>query len=367
MTLRLDSIEAFPICIKRKEKLQGGTFAYGDYQSVIVRVSCDGETGWGEAMTRFSPKATASLIVDSFAGILGSQSFDSPGEAWSELWSVLRARGHTRGIDVEALSGVDIAVWDAYGKLKHKPIARLLSSRSKVSIPAYAGSVFASRGPIDVQIEKARAAGLCGVKVKVGFGVEKDLELLRIARKAWKDGMLVGDANGAYDAHSALRLCSRVGNLNLSWFEEPVPPDDISGYRKIAAKTEVPIGAGETWFVDDFDLPLGEQLVDIVEPSVSRSGGIGVSWRIGTRAKKFGIRYSPMIGMNSALSLAASLQIAAASSNCRETEFDPYGNPLVSELCPGFPKFKRGELRVPTGQGLGVEVDLDFVKKNVLA
>ncbi len=364
--MRVESVNAFPIRIKRRGSLLGGTFAYGDYQSVIVRVSCDGETGWGEAMTRFSPKATASFIVDSFAEILDRKTFDSPGEAWRELWTALRVRGHTRGIDVEALSGVEIAMWDVYGKLKREPIGKLLSSKNRVSIPAYAGSVFASRGPIGVQIEKAREAGLRGVKVKLGFGVDRDLDLLRSARKAWKDGMLVGDANGAYDADSALKVCRLVGNLELAWFEEPVPPDDMNGYRKIAKGTEVPIGAGETWFVDDFDLPLREHLIDMVEPSVSRSGGIGVSWSIATKARKLGIGYSPMIGMNSALSLAASLHVAAASSNCKETEFDPYDNPLVSELCPGFPRLKRGELEVPTGHGLGVEVDFGFVKKNLM-
>jgi L-alanine-DL-glutamate epimerase-like enolase superfamily enzyme len=364
--LRIDSIDAFPLGVRRRERLLGGTFDYGDYQSVIVRVICDEVIGWGEAMTRFSPKASASLIIDSFAKILDKKTFDSPQEVWNELWATLRVRGHTRGIDVEALSGIDMAMWDVYGKIKREPIARLLSSKNRVSIPAYAGSIFASRGPVDIQIEKAREAELRGVKVKLGFGVDKDLELLRSARKLWRDGMLVGDANGAYGADSALKICRRAGKLELAWFEEPVPADDISGYRKIAAKTGVPIGAGEAWFVGDFDVPLREHLVDIVEPSVSRSGGIGVSWRIATKAKKFGIRYSPMIGMNSALSLAASLQIAAAASNCRETEFDPYGNPLVSELCPGFPRLKKGELEVPKGHGLGVEVDFDFVKKNLL-
>ncbi len=366
MSLRVESLNAFPIRIKRRDRLQGGSFAYGDYLSVIVRVSCDGETGWGEAMTRFSPKATASLIDDSFAEILDRKTFDSPGEAWRELWTSLRLRGHTRGIGVEALSGVEIAMWDAYGKLKREQIAKLLSSRSRFSIPAYAGSVFASRGPIGVQVEKAREAELRGVKVKLGFGTDRDLDMLRSARKAWSDGMLVGDANGAYDADSALKVCRRVGNLGLAWFEEPVAADDLNGYRKIAASTEVPIGAGETWFVDDFDHPLEEHLIDTVEPSVSRCGGIGVSWRIATKARKLGIGYSPMIGMNSALSLAASLHLAAASSNCRETEFDPYDNPLVSELCLGFPTLKGGELQVPRGHGLGVEVDFGFVKKNLL-
>ncbi|HLQ03477.1 MAG TPA: enolase C-terminal domain-like protein, partial [Nitrososphaerales archaeon] len=150
------------------------------------------------------------------------------------------------------------------------------------------------------------------------------------------------------------------------WFEEPVPPDDLDGYRKISRDDDtLPLGAGETWFVSDFSQPIEEKLIDVVEPSVSRCGGMGVAWRVSRDAARRGIRFSPMLGMNSAVSLAASLQLAAAAKNLVGVEYDPFGNPLLNELSPGFPQLRAGKIQVPNGNGLGLEVDMTFVKKNI--
>jgi len=365
--LRVESVKAFPIRVKMKEKLVAGSFTYSDYQTVLVRVSCDGETGWGEAMTRSGPKATALLIEDYLGQIVAGKEFRTPPQAWQTIWEILRVRGETRGVEVEGLSGIEIAIYDAYAKLKKSSLAGLLSQRIVKDVPAFAGSLFSSRGSLKEQAKVAKSLGLLGAKVKVGFGVEGDFERLSEVRKVWDECELVADANGSYDATTAIKVAKRVEKLRLAWFEEPVPADDIDGYRDISKGSSTPIGAGEAWFVSDFEAPLKEKLIAVLEPSVSRCGGVGVVWDVSREASRHGIGFAPMVGMNSSISLAASLQLAAISENLVGVEFDPFGNPLLDQVCPGLPRIDDGKLILPGGYGLGIDVDMSFVKRNLVA
>ena len=359
--MRVRSVEAFPVRVKAEERLKGGTFSYASYQAVIVRAEVDGVQGWGEAMTRFDPGATA-LLVRYFGKTVEGKEWDGEGSAWEAVWRELRIRGHTRGTDVEALSGIDIALHDCRGKLERKPLGRILSGRAAGEVPAFAGSLFESRGPLETQVAASKAKGLSGAKVKVGFGVEEDSRLLRRVRALWEDGMLVADANGAYDSSTALRACDAFSDLDLAWFEEPVLSDDVAGYRALkGARTR--IGAGESWFPGDFHIPLAEGLVGVVEPSVSRCGGVKVEAEVAREAAARGISFSPMTGMNSGVSVAASIHVASAFRSAG-VEFNPFANPLQTELVRGLPEPKGGRVEVPAGDGLGVEVDERFLKEH---
>ncbi len=357
--MKVDAVEAFPMKLKVNESLRGGTFSYVHYQTVIVRVTADGVQGWGEAMTRFDPEAT-SLIVRYLGKLAEGKEFQDARDAWLQLWRELRVRGHTRGTDVEALSGIEIALQDCVGKLLRKPLNRLLSPNPAPEVPVFAGSLFASRGPLKEQVAFAKEKGLLGAKVKIGFGVDEDRKTLEEVRRSWDRGMLVADANGAYDAKHAAEACEAFADLDLAWFEEPVLSDDFEGYASLRG-SKVRIGAGETWFAGDFDRPIEEKLVGVVEPSVSRCGGLGVVMDVARRARVQGIDFSPMTGMNSAVSLAASIHAASASPSVG-VELNPFVNPLQSELASGLPEPHGGKVGVPSGYGLGIEVDMRFVR-----
>lgn len=359
MVMKIESVESFPMRIRSREHLTGGTFSYTHYQTVLVKAEVDGVEGWGEAMTRQDPEATSLLVRYLSKEMVGMEFPDVRG-AWERAWRGLRVRGHTRGTDVEALSGIEIALYDCVGKIEGKPLSKLLSPGAGEQVPVYAGSLFSSRGPLAQQVEAAKAAGMAGAKVKIGFGVQVDSRTLARVRRDWPEGMLVADANGAYGEEEAVRACEAFSGFGLAWFEEPVLSDDLGGYSRLRGKG-VKIGAGESWFVDDFNQPIEEGLIDVVEPSVSRCGGIGVEAKVGIRARDRGMGFSPMTGMNSAISLAASLHIAASTGSVG-VEFNPFGNPLQSDLASGLPAPRMGNVRVPSGPGLGLEVDVRFVK-----
>ena len=270
--MKVESVEAFPLKIRVGERLQGGTFGYSHFLTVLVKATADGVEGWGEAMTRSDPRATALLVKHVASGSVGQEFEDGTG-AWGTAWTELRGRGHTRGTDVEALSGIEIALYDSVGKLLKTPVCRMLSGTCAQEVPVFAGSLFSSRGPLERQIELSKGKGLAGAKVKIGFGVEEDTRVLREIRTLWPDGMLVADANGAYDSKTAKKACSAFGPLGLAWFEEPVLSDDLEGYAALTG-SGVRIGAGESWFAGDFRQPIDGRLVGVIEPSESRCGGI---------------------------------------------------------------------------------------------
>jgi D-galactarolactone cycloisomerase len=359
LSMRLQSVEAFPIRLRMGENLRGGSFTYTHYQAVLVRVSVDGVEGWGEAMTRFDPDATA-LIVRYLAKVMLGMEFEEVRQPWDRSWRELRIRGHTRGTDVEALSGIEIALYDAVGQITRMPVGSMFSARPAKQVPVFAGSLFTSRGPLEDQVEEAISKGLAGAKVKIGFGASEDRRILKTVRRKWPNGILIGDANGAYDARGAARACKAFADLGLAWFEEPVLSDDIEGYARLKG-SPVKIGAGESWFVDDFRLPIEQKLVGVIEPSVSRCGGVGVQIGVARRAAKMGISFSPMVGMNSILSLAASIHAASVCPSVG-VEYNPFPNPLQTELGEGLGKPSKGTIEVPGGPGLGITVDSRFVK-----
>ena len=357
--LRLESVEAFPIKLKIGESLRGGTFSYAQYQTVIVRAEVDGVEGWGEAMTRFDPDATALIVRYLAKDMLGTE-FEEVNQPWARAWRELRIRGHTRGTDVEALSGIEIALYDAVGHILDRPLGALFARHPRQRVPAFAGSLFESRGRLEDQVDEAMSQGLAGAKVKIGFGVEADFRALETVRRRWPGGMLVGDANGAYDVNGAEKACRAFAELGLAWFEEPVLSDDIEGYARLR-RSGVKIGAGETWYVGDFQVPVEQKLVGVVEPSVSRCGGIGVQIDVARRAARKAISFSPMVGMNSILSLAASIHAASVCGSVG-VEYNPFPNPLQTDLGDGIARPSGGSIEVPKGPGLGVTVDRRFVK-----
>ena len=361
MTVRVDSLTPFPIRIRAKESLRGGTFSYTHYQTVLVKASVDGVEGWGEAMTRSDPDASA-ILVRYLGTKVADQEFSSVKEALDAPWRELRVRGHTRGVDVEALSGIEIALQDAVGKIRGVPLCRMLSDRPAKDVPVFAGSLFASRGPLEDQVEFVKANELGGAKVKVGFGVEKDAGILQKVRGLWPEGMIVADANGAYDAEGARKACSRFSSFDLAWFEEPVLSDDLEAYARLKG-SEVRIGAGESWFAGDFQGPIDAGLIGVIEPSVSRCGGVLVEAEVARKAKGRGIEFSPMTGMNSIISLAASIQIASAVGSVG-AEYNPFPNPIQADLGSGLERPRRGRVRVPDRPGLGIDIDQRFVRAN---
>ncbi len=287
-------------------------------------------------------------------------------ELWDRIYvgAGVRLFG-SRGIGVVALSGVDIALWDILGKVKNTPIHQLLSNSPRNKVELYATALYPDQ--IGGDVEKAlsyAARGFRGVKIKLGFDLDSDLERVRAVRAAvGKEFPLMTDANMGYDLKVALRAIPLLRECGAGWLEEPLFVEDIDGHAELRSRSQVPIALGEnlhTRFA--FQEYILRGAVDILQPDVARAGGISEVKEIGTLAEKHGLPLS-LHTYGDAVGLAASAHMAAALKNSTVMELDCTYNPLQTALLREPLKVQGGTLIPPQGPGLGIELDPDALAK----
>ena len=338
----------------------------GDWTSieiVVVEVeTAQGIVGVGECLARRGAVAYARFIEDVFAPLLIGETALDRRRLWRKMRTVLT--GRTGGMLVEAVAGVDIALWDIAGKVAGLPIAKLLGGMGRKEIDAYASSInWLADAVVEAEVARALSAGFKQIKVKIGAPVADAIDRVRLVRRLAGDAVgLSVDANWAYDVEDAIRVGRVLADLDYTWFEEPIRPEDRRGYRVLREKLPIRLAAGESDFsaLDAVEL-IEDRSVGLVQPDVARSGGISETWRIAELAQSFNVSYAPHVGWSGAVCVAASLQLAAAAENCIAFECMVYANPLreaLLKLPVGDPAtMAQGRLPIPDRPGLGIEID----------
>lgn len=277
------------------------------------------------------------------------------------------------GAITHAISGLDIALWDILGKATGQPVSRLLGGVYRTRIKAYASLLFAEPPVLRERIQTTIDAGYRAMKLGWnGFGrVNRryDEELVRTARDAaGPDIQLMVDAGGSeeYWPHGfkwALETARMLHEYDVTWFEEPLPPDDLEGFRRLRDRSAVRIAAGEVITRRQHFRPLIETgAVDVVQPDVTKCGGLSEARRIAWNAYDHNIAYVPH-GWNTAIGVAADLHLVAALPVAEFVEFQspsPYIDDLLTEP---FRLDAEGCLAVPERPGLGVDIDRDALAR----
>ena len=354
------------------------------FDSVLVRIETDdGIVGHGEAKEAVGSAANchalADLVNHKFGpSLIGEDPRDITRIA-ETLYNGTRdhyalAHGRVfpalgrRGIDVCAMSGIDIALWDILGKSLNAPVWRLLGGRKAARMPAYASGGWAGADKIGEQLNGYIAkGGFKAVKMRVGVidgAVANSARRAHAAREALGPEVgLMCDAHGTYSVTEAKQFCRMVEDCNLTWFEEPVTADDKRGMAEVRSSTSVPIAAGESEF-NRFDFrDLAElRAADIFQPDLAICGGITEAMRIGAIASAFNLRLAPHLWTGAA-AFAAGMHVAAASPAGFILEYSLGANPLLHELVTERFPVKDGYVEIPDRPGLGITVDEAFVKR----
>ena len=345
------------------QRTSQATFATIEIVVVEIRTA-DGLVGWGECLARRGCTAYASFIEQVLAPLLlGEDPLDR-----RRLWNRLRAplTGRTGGMLVEAIAGIDIALWDLAGHIAQLPVAKLLGGVGRNRIAAYASSInWLDDDTVRDEVAAALQAGFRQVKVKLGRPVAEAVRRAKLVRELAGESILLGvDANWAYDLDDAIVVGRALADLGYDFFEEPLPPEDRQGYRRLAQAVPIRLAAGESDFTAGDALEsLADRSIGLVQPDVARAGGISESWRIAELAALHRVRYAPHVGWSGALCVAASLQLAAAaeafwSFECMVCE-NPLRQALTTHPVGEASLLVDGEVPLPDGPGLGVEVDRD--------
>ncbi len=277
------------------------------------------------------------------------------------------------GAMTHAISGINIALWDLAGRAAGQPVSVLLGGRYHESVPAYASVLFDPVDTLPERIAEIRQRGFRAIKLGwEPFGQQslaKDRELVRTAREAaGDDTTLLVDAGGSYPywplrLKDALERARMLADYGVYWFEEPLEPDDLEGYARLTDASPVKIAHGEVLTRRQSFIPYFERrAMDIAQPDVTKVGGLSETRRIAWLAEAHGIEVVPH-GWNTAVGVAADAHLVSSLHTRSFVEFN-VGNPLVEELVdPPLRLDPDGRLPVPTGPGLGIEVDRERLER----
>ena len=338
--------------------------------TTIVKVTTDaGLVGWGEAKAPVAPRVCKLIIDELFREtLLGQDPFDVE-VIWETLYASMRLRGHSSGFLLEALSGVDIALWDLMGKASGKPLHKLIGGAYRERVRVYASGVPATRaraGEPDWErmlnaIDEVTQRGFTGFKMGIGLSLDADLRSVQAAREAaGPDVAIFVDAAGNYNVSTAIALGRALEEFGIGFLEAPLPHEYFDGYAEVARALAVPVAndvLASRFQVLEY---LKRGGLDVVQPDICRSGGVTELKRISVLADAFGVGFTPHVSIGSAIHFAASLHLAAAVPNLVQMEFwfgqNPLGDAILRE--PVL-KVEAGHVGVPQGPGLGIDIDED--------
>ena len=345
----------------------------------LVRISTDeGITGWGEC---YGPGACHKGIIEKlFAPMLLGKDPTNIGVLWEYMYNQSRDYGQ-KGVLISALSGIDIALWDIFGKALGQPVCKLIGGIRRERIKAYATGMYFKKtaGAAEALAREAEGyvkIGFSAVKMKLGQGEDTDAACVKAVRKAiGADITLMVDANHAYNSTRALRVAHSIAEHNIYWLEEPVPPEDVDGYLEVKTRGPIPVAGGECEFTRfGFKELLSRRAVDYVQPDTCTTGGISEVLKIIALASVYNIQYIPHV-WGSSIALATALHVLAALPDFPLSldpvepmlEFDRTENPFRTGLALNPIEQKNGYVSVPMGPGLGIDIDEKLIERYRIA
>ncbi len=287
-----------------------------------------------------------------------------------EVWERAYVRGGhkefgTRGIGVVALSGIDMALWDIVGKSRGVPVYELLGGKCRDKVPVYATALYPEEPKTVARKALAFAdQGFHGVKIKVGFDLAQDIEIVQaVRREVGTDFTVMTDANQGYTLDAALDAAEAFADSGVFWLEEPLFVEDIEGHAVLCEKGKVPIAVGENLHTRyAFENFIMRGAVDFVQPDVARAGGISEIKKIAALAANHHLALS-FHTWGDGVALAASLHLASALEVSTVMELDYTYNPLREELLREPLELRNGFMVAPDKPGLGVELRPEALEK----
>ena len=337
--------------------------------TLITVITDEGLTGLGSVFTNDDLVKSALAVLEPL--YLGENALE-PERVSEKLHQNMFWLGRGGSI-THAISGIDIALWDLLGKATGQPVGRLLGGRYRDRVRPYASVLMQAPAALADYLLQLKEQGFRAFKIGWGpFGRQShalDEKIVKAAREAiGSDVLLMVDAGGS-DAFWnngykwALRTSQMLADYDVAWFEEPLKPDALQDYILLRQKAPVPIAGGEVLTRrQSFQPWLQAGAFDIVQPDVTKVGGISEERRIAWMAQENGIRFIPH-GWNTAVGLAADLQLASAFADTDLVEYLT-GSPYIDEIVVGDWRLdEEGMLPIPDKPGLGITLNTEAVEK----
>jgi len=339
---------------------------------ILVNVQTDeGLESWGESWSNFpawSPHERIHTINDGLAPLLIGEDPLEVKALYKKMRTatrILERQWGAPGPIAQAISALDIALWDIAARAQNKPLYQLWEG-NQTRIPVYASAL----GPKDPTklVEKMQARGVNAFKLKLGFGEETDKRNLALMRELIGPGaQLMVDANQAWDVEMTLKMADVLEPHNIAWLEEPIPADQWQNMVRLRKALPFDLAAGENIFnAESFGELLELGAIDIAQPDVCKVGGLTDIRKVCLAAGNRGIPYAPHY-LGGTVGFVASLHLFAGTAGGLIMELDPHAHPLREEIAGDLLTVKDGHIGLSQAPGLGLKVEEKVIEKYFMA
>ena len=316
--MKINSIKSHVLRYELDKELGYSQQYYKHRTAHLVEVETDeGITGWGECFGPGNIALANKYIVEKVIQplIIGEDPINKE-YIWHKVYNLLRDSGQ-KGMPIQALSGIDIALWDILAKKAKLPLYQLLGGKTNNKIPVYGYGMMLQKKTVEELCElfkkeanQIKEKNFKAMKMKVGLGPKDDLKLVSAVREAIGDNFkLMVDANHAYNKNDALYVGRGLDEMDIYWFEEPVAPEDYDSYKELKEKLKTNIAGGEAEFTKyGWNQLIKNNCIDIAQPEVCGLGGITEYLKISALAQA---NFIPIVNhvWGSALSVAVNLHL----------------------------------------------------------
>ena len=316
--MKISSIKSHVLRYELDKELGYSQQYYKHRTAHLVEIETDeGITGWGECFGPGNIALANKYIVEKVIQplIIGEDPINKE-YIWHKVYNLLRDSGQ-KGMPIQALSGIDIALWDILAKKAKLPLYQLLGGKTNNKIPVYGYGMMLQKKSVEELCElfkkeanQIKEKNFKAMKMKVGLGPKEDLKLVSAVREAiGEDFKLMVDANHAYNKNDALYVGRGLDEMEIYWFEEPVAPEDYDGYKELKEKLKTNIAGGEAEFTKyGWNQLIKNNCIDIAQPEVCGLGGITEYLKVSALAQS---NFIPIVNhvWGSALSVAVNLHL----------------------------------------------------------
>ena len=316
--MKISSIKSHVLRYELDKELGYSQQYYKHRTAHLVEIETDeGITGWGECFGPGNIALANKYIVEKVIQplIIGEDPINKE-YIWHKVYNLLRDSGQ-KGMPIQALSGIDIALWDILAKKAKLPLYQLLGGKTNSKIPVYGYGMMLQKKSVEELCElfkkeanQIKEKNFKAMKMKVGLGPKEDLKLVSAVREViGNDFKLMVDANHAYNKNDALYVGRGLDEMEIYWFEEPVAPEDYDGYKELKEKLKTNIAGGEAEFTKyGWNQLIKNNCIDIAQPEVCGLGGITEYLKVSALAQS---NFIPIVNhvWGSALSVAVNLHL----------------------------------------------------------
>jgi D-galactarolactone cycloisomerase len=339
-------------------------------ETALIKVTTDsGLVGWGEAQSPVAPEVVCAIVKTILAPILIGEDPLAHERLWARMYSAMRVRGHIGSFMLDAIGGIDTALWDIKGKALDARVCDLLGGPFAHELPAYISGL----SGVDLAARVAQAVeyqqrGFNAFKLFMDGEPDEALSLHDALReRLGAKARLMVDALWRFEQAEAVRFGRELDARKATWFEAPLKPEDVSGHGRLAASVETAIAIGECWRTRWEMRPFFEAgAVEVFQPDIGRAG-VTEGMKLCALAELHNAPVAFHVSIGLGVQIAAALHVAASIPNLMFVECNPKVWQVAEGLLTASLPVGAGVVVVPTGHGLGVEINEEKLKPFIAA